>query len=274
MLRNTVLFVCFLGFFGQILPAQSDVSMKVITGTVLLNDRKAPAFKQILSAFPKNWLIKTDSLVITDKTAVFSTPGATVMLAWLDYKVNPAELQPAAGISWLWKNAEAETSKHQSQLVISVLGDPKNTVELYRLFTRTAAATLAETTTSTGVFMNSQYLLLSKGYYLEVARNMGAQDLPLYCWVYFGVLQNEDKSSGYSYGMTEFGLDEIEIVQSALPLQDSHALLYETAQAAVRAGKKWTSGEVISLSDNKKITIRRSKAQLIGEDTETIKIEQ
>jgi hypothetical protein len=260
-----------LGVFGQNTIAPSET--KVVSGTILLDDKTVPPFRKILAALPTDWLIKTDSVVTTDKTAVFSTPGATVMLAWLDYQVNPAEIQPAAGISWLWKNAEIETNRHKSQLVISILGDGKKSTDLYRLFTRVAAGCLAQTPSSSGVFMNSQYLLLAKGYYLETARNMGQADLPLYCWVYFGMLQTDGKSSAYTYGLSEFGLPEMEIVNSAYGLQDAHGLMYQVATQAVRLNKPIADGQVLDLGDGKKVTLRLSDSAIIRDDSKTLKIE-
>jgi Tfp pilus assembly protein PilX len=261
-----------LALLPALLPAQTASTPKVVTGTVLLNDRTAPNFKKLLATLPSDWLVRTDSVNVTDKTAVFSTPGATVMLAWLDYPVPPDEVQVSARISWLWKNAEVEATKSQAQLVISVLGDPKNTVDLYRIFTRVTAASLTQIPSAPGVFMNSEYLVLSRGYYTEVARNMGTQDVPLYLWAYFGLLQNEGKSGCYTYGLSEFGLLEMELVDSPLGLQDAHALIFEAAQTAVRKGEQWRDGQSVELSDGQKITVGVSDAKYIGDGGKTLKI--
>ncbi|MEY3240400.1 MAG: hypothetical protein RIR11_1838 [Bacteroidota bacterium] len=262
----TLLFCLFPAFVN----AQS-ADPKVISGTVLLNSKTAPDFKKIIADLPKNWYVRTDSISISDKTAVFSTPGATVMLAYLDYPVGPDEMQIAAGISWLWKDAEKEVKNHKAQLVISVLGDPKSTLELYRIFTRTAAGTMTHLTDAPGIYMNAQYLLISKGYYLESARNMGRDGVPLYCWVYFGMLQQGEKTSGYTYGLTEFGQNELELVESTLSLQDGHSLLYEAAQKAA-ASAPWKNGQKVELSENKKISVTISAAKVIKDDSQTGKV--
>lgn len=246
---------------------------KVITGMVLLNEKKVPDFNKISEELPQNWYVKVDSLTISGKTMLFSTSGATVMLAYLDYPVNPEEIQIASGISWLWKTAAKETSTHKAQLVISVLGPPSKTLELYRIFTRVAAGAMAVQPSASGIYMNSQYLLLSKGYYNEVARNMSRDGLPLYCWVYFGLLEQNGLSNGYSYGLSEFGQPELEIVNSKMSLQDSHTLLYEVAQKAVAAPAKWKDGEQVDLPEGRKVTIRISTAKVIREDIQTMKIE-
>jgi hypothetical protein len=241
---------------------------------VLLNDKKAPNFSQLLSSLASEWYVATDSMVITDKTAVFSTPNATVMMAYWDYPVAKNEIEPAAGISWLWKTAETETANHKAQLVISILGNEAKTTELYRIFTRVAAATLTLVPTAPGVLMNSQYLALSRGYYLESARNMGREGTPVYCWVYFGILQFEEKSAGYTYGLTEFTGYELEMVDSPRSLNDSHALLFAVAEAGVRAGQHWKAGQQVNLGEGKSVSLQLSPAKHIKEEgLQTMKVE-
>jgi hypothetical protein len=273
MLRTlfTLLFCLPAFIFAQNSTNLTD--QKVVSGLVLLDDKSAPSFKKILESLPTEWLVRTDSVVINDKMAVFSTPGATVMMSWLNYPANPEETQMAASISWLWKNAELE-SRHQTQVVVSVLGNPAKTVELYRIFTRVTAAVLINSPKSTGVMMSDQYLLVSKGYYLEAARSMGAQGFPLYCWMYFGLLQDSPtKSSAYTYGMSEFGLPELELVQGDYSVQDAHALVYQTATFALQQAKPVQSGQTLDLGEGRKVTLRLSDAKLIREQPQTLKVE-
>lgn len=266
------LFLAIFAIFTTALTAQTDT--KVISGIILLNDKSTPDFKKVLADLPGGWYVKTDSLNISGKTAVFSTPGATVMLAYLDYPVNPDEIHIASGISWIWRTAESEVKNHKSQLVISVLGNPANTLELYRIFTRVAGGVMTNLPNAPGILMNSQYLILSKGYYLEAARNMGRDGVPLYLWTYFGILQQPNgRSSGYTYGLAEFGWQEMEMVESSLSLQDSHAVLYAAAQKAVSGTEKWKEGQEIELSEGKKVKIKMSAAKYIGDGGVTIKIE-
>jgi len=255
--------------FSQ-LVAQGNT--KVVSGTLLLSDRKAPDFKAILSELPSTWYLRIDSLVVTEKTAIFSTAGATVMLAWLDYPAPAEDIQISAAISWLWKDAERVATTHTSQIVLSVVGE-SDPILMRQVFMRTAAGVLAGLPASVGVYINDSYLLLSKGYYEEVVRNMSREVFPLYCWVYFGVLQEGTTSSGYTYGMSELGWPEMEIVNSALPVQESHALLYEVAQQAILADSIWKDGQVIPLTEDRKVKVRLSAAKLIKDTIQTFKVE-
>jgi hypothetical protein len=207
--------------------------------------------------------MKPDSINISDKTLVFSIPGATVMLAYLGYPVEAAEVQAAASISWLWKNAAPEVAKHQSQVVISVIGSSSRALDLYKALTKVAAATL-EKTNSSGVFMNSQYLLSSKPFFVAGARNMTLeQTLPIYCWVYFGMLQENNLNSGYTFGMSEFGFPDMEIFHSEHSVQEVHAALYDATQSIILYNLQLKDGQEVANGEDVKIPVKKMPGKML-----------
>ena len=258
-----LLFVSSLQGFSQTAANQPAATQKVVTGMVLLNDKTAPDPQQILSALRSEWKMKPDSVNIADKTVVFTLPGATVMIAHLDYPVSAAEVQAAAGISWLWKNAAPEVARHQSQVIISVIGSTKKTLDLYKIFTKVAAATL-EKSNSSGVFLNSQYLLSSKPFFTSAARNMmQEQSLPVYCWVYFGMLQENNLNSGYTFGMGEFGFPDMEIVKSTHTTQEVHAALYDATQTIIQYNLQLQDGQQVANGEDVKMPVKRMPGQML-----------
>lgn len=272
-MRFFLLLTAFIAVFSQNIFAQAKdpaPTQKVVSGTVLLNDKTAPDAKKLLAALKKDWKLNTDSASTADKTIVFSAPGATVMIAFLDYPAAPAEIGTAARISWLWKNAD-EALRHQSQVVISVIGKSNKTLDLYQIFTKTVAGVL-ENTNSCGVYIGGQYLLLSKGFYTSAARNMlDNQTIPLYCWVYFGMTQEKELHSGYTYGLQEFDLKEMEIVNSKQSMADVHATLYDAALTVLKYGKHLKDGESLTTLEGQKFTVKISKAAF--QEGETLKLE-
>ena len=176
-------------------PVQKTVAaQKVVSGSVLLNEKSAPDFKSLLATLKTDWKFRTDSVTTNAKTLVFTTPGATVTLAYLDYPVGPGEIKAAARLSWLWTPAAQEAGRHQAQVVISVIGSTGRALDLYKTFTRIAGGVL-ENTRASGLYMPNQYLLLSKGFYTAAAHNLLANNsLPIYCWVHFGMMEEGAKA--------------------------------------------------------------------------------
>ena len=275
IMRLTVLLIALFALFHQPIFAQKkdtpSPQQKVVSGIVLLNDKTVPDGKAILASLRTKWKIKTDSSSVADKTIVFSVQNATVMIAFLDYPVPPAEIRTAAKFSWLWRTAEQEAGAHQAQAVISVIGEPNKTLDLYKIFTRVTGGVL-ENTKSAGFYMGERYLLLSRDFYLAAAVNMrDNQTIPLYCWVYFGMIQEKELSNGYTYGLQEFGLQEMEVVDSKQSLQDVHSVLYDAALTVIQYNMKLKDGQSFTTTEGQKLTVHLSKAAF--QQGETLKLD-
>lgn len=267
MYRILLLLSLFMAPFCAFAAGNNPNESKVVTGSVLLDQKTPLDAKVLLAALKTDWKIRTDSANTGEKTIVFSAPGATIMIAYLDYPVAPAEIKAAAQISWLWTKAAAEASRHQAQAVISVIASNGKMLEAYKLFTKVAACVLEQRSAS-GVYMNNQYLLVPKGFYTAAAHNLlSNQTLPVYCWVYFGIQQEKGKSGGYTYGLHEFGAKEMEIANSTHQLQDVQAALYDAALYVIQNNAIITNGQTIPVQGEQKITVRLSKAVYLEGDT-------
>lgn len=264
--------IFFLYMIAVAVPAYAQsADNQVVTGAVLLEAAKSPEGKSLVANLKKNWKLAADSLSQSDKTVVFSVPGATIMLAWLDYAPPAPELRASSRISWLWPAAEAEALKAKAQVIISVIGSSQKSLELHKIFTKVAGA-LLEQPEANGVYMSDRYLLLSKDFYHAAARNLLQEgSLPLYCWVYFGMQQKDGLNGAYTYGMQEFGHKEMEIVQSKNTLQDIHATLYDVAAFIVQSNYALKDAAVFDRIPDLHLSVRLSPAAYI--DGQTFKLE-
>jgi hypothetical protein len=268
-------FVAFLSSFLFFPPhpalfAQKPSDPKVVTGAVLLPAKTAPDDKALLQSLKTTWKMKVESEKTADKTLVFnSTGGATVMIAFIDYAAAPDEVGAAARLSWLWPGAQAEAGKHQAQIVISVIGAQNQSLELYKLLTQALAAAL-ETNRGIGVFLNSQYVLLSRDYFVAAARNMVQnQTLPLYCWVYFG---RPGGNNGFTFGLQEFGQQELEIVNSTHTEAEVHSTLYDAAMSVIKYQTRLQDGQTVTTEEGAKIPVKSVKSTHLS-DQQVFKLE-
>lgn len=244
-------------------PAPAKSTQQVVSGSVLLNEKSAPDFKALLATLKADWKFRTDSVTTNAKTLVFTTPGATVTLAYLDYPVAPGEIRAAANLSWLWHTAAQEAGRHQAQIVVSVIGSPSRALDLHKMFTRIAGGVL-ENTRASGIYMSNQYLLLSKGFYTAAAHNLLTNNsLPIYCWVHFGTAEEGGKSSGYTFGLQDFGLLEMEIVQSAHPASEVHAVLYDAVATVVEYGTKVHDGQTLTTREDQQLSVKLSPSAVL-----------
>ena len=259
LLLCSVLLLTFFTSKAQKNTTNTPAEGQVVTGTLLVNERTPVDFKVIRQSLVTDWNVRLDSFNQAEKTMVLYAAEATVMLAWLDYPAAPLEIKSAAEGAWLWNNAAEEAPRHQAQVVVSVIGSPRRPLDVYKLYTKVVAAAL-DNTRSSGVYLSSQYLLQSKAFFLQAARSMDQNSLPLYCWIYFGMFQENDLSSGYSFGLTEFGMPDLEINRSKHSMQEVHAVLYDAVSDALQNGVTLKEGSMVETLEGQKIALKLSKA--------------
>ncbi|MCE2821431.1 MAG: hypothetical protein ACK5VB_02515 [Bacteroidota bacterium] len=240
--------------------AQSGQSPRVITGTVLLSGSVLPGVGELSRTMTQDWKLRIDSSSTSDKTIILNSGRITIMIAQLDYPVDHIEIRAASRLAWRWPDAETQALKHTSQAVISVVGDGVSGADMHIAFSRAAAAILASTT-SAGVYMNAQYLLVSGESYLSATRNMtDNQILPLYCWIYFG---RPGDGGAFTFGMEEFGCAELEISGSQQQESDVQGTLYDAVYSVLKYGGRQGVDSVIITEEGQKIPYKTAKSSFI-----------
>lgn len=255
---TTLLLLLVAGNFASF--AQSGQSSRVITGTVLLSGTGLPGVGELSRTMTQDWKLRIDSSSTSDKTVILNSGRITIMIAQLDYPVDHIEIRAAARLAWRWPDAETQALKHTAQAVISVVGEGVSGTDMHIAFSKVAAAILASTAAS-GVYMNSQYLLVSSDSYLSAARNMADnQVLPLYCWIYFG---RPGEGGAFTFGMEEFGCSELEITGSQQQESDVQGTLYDAVYALLKYGGRQGEEQVIMTEEGQKLTYKPTKSSFI-----------
>ncbi len=248
-----------------------DAQTKVVNATVLLSQKTAPDNQLLVQALKNRWKLQVDSLVVSDKTLVFnSLGGCTVMIAYLDYPAPTDETGAAAKLSWIWRNGMDIAIRHQAQVVISVIGSAGKTMDLYKIMTQTTAAVL-EVTKAPAVFQNAQYLLHEAGYFINAAQNMVTnQSLPIYCWVYFG---RPGDGNGFTFGLSEFDMPEMEIEGSSHSESEVHAALVEATSTILKFNTRLSDGQTFVTEEGTTLVAKFGKSAFVLNDQTVIQLE-
>ena len=119
--------------------------------------------------------------------------------------------------------------------------------------------------------MNTQFVLQSRAFYLQAARNLNEKALPIYCWVLFGMFEQDGLNNGYTYGMQEFGMPDLEIAKSKHSLQEVHAILHDIVADALQNNTRLQDGSIVETLEGQKITLKMAKSTLM--EGESLKVE-
>lgn len=83
-------------------------------------------------------------------------------------------------------------------------------------------------------------------------------ELPLLNWVYFGLYRTENGVCGYTYGLSAFGKDEIEVLDTPANPGDLRDFLFDLSYYVLAQDVTLHDGETIGFSAEQKLPITRS----------------
>lgn len=249
----------------------TDKQSNIVLGMALLNEVQKIDFKKIVDELKyKHNLSITGQEIDEEKSlGVIELKNAQLAIMLMDMPVPGDELKFPSEIAYLWTAAKELTPKHKAHVIISVSSPDQSKLDLFKIFTNAAASVLANTN-SLGIYLGNQTLVLSTEFYIDGAKSMTDDELPLMNWIYFGLREENGKSSGYTFGLKEFGFDEIEILNSNYSIEEIQEMLYNISHYVIQSNVTLKDGETIGLTADQKIKIVRSKGEQL--DGTTLKL--
>jgi hypothetical protein len=82
--------------------------------------------------------------------------------------------------------------------------------------------------------------------------------------VYIGLLKTEPGNSAYTFGLTDFGKQEIEVINSKLTLEAIHDFIVNICAYVIDHNVTLNNGETLGYTAEQKIKITSSKGYFIG----------
>lgn len=245
-------------------------SSSVILGMVLLEDSNSFDLKKTVNELRTKWKLKVDESESDDKASVLLIDDYRIVIANIAAPIPGKEVENAAEYNYFWKNGAHETSKHKAHIVVSIMNAGKNPVKENVLYSKIASAVM-NNSSSLGIYIGGRTLVLKKDFYLANVEMMTEEDLPLYNWIYFGIKQLNGKQSVYTYGLSDFGKMEMEIIDSNKSIQEINEMMFNITHYVIAYNVTLRDGETIGLSAEQKLKISESKGKFLGGNT--LKIE-
>ena len=94
---------------------------------------------------------------------------------------------------------------------------------------------------------------------MDAAEVMKEGELPVYNWIWFGLYQKQNRIYSYTYGLTAFGKDEIEVLDAKATPVDVRNFLFSMVYYVLSSDVTLHDGETIGFSKRDKHAITRSK---------------
>lgn len=237
-------------------------------GFVLLSaaDWDAEQFKKDLL---EDWDIACEAEADSEDGAslVFEVGESLVAVNMMAAPVPNEEAEYNAANNYLWPEAVEVTKSHQAHVMVAILNRGMTAIEAGLLFVKVCATCLRQPS-AIGIYTSGT--VFQPEFYMEMAGITAEGNLPLFNWIYFGLYRDENGMNGYTYGMTMFGKDEIEVLGSKAEPQELRDFLYNIADYILANEITLEDGETIGYSADQKLAITRSDG--VAVDGQSIKI--
>ena len=181
------------------------------------------------------------------------------------------ELEGPCTTSVLWPNASEEVSSHTAHWIVTVMAELDD-VSMATLLTQVTAAVLAACPTSIGVYWGNSTMVIPKQLFLEFAREVLPEEVPLPIWVDFRVGQDSPQSSsGFTTGMRALGHMEFETQGAPEPPGELRDRFMGLAGYLIENGPIIQDGNTIGQVANEKIRVVYSDS-LFGYEEQVMRL--
>jgi len=258
-----------MGFFSFLKTEKKTKSTSTMLGMILLKESNSIEIEKVVKELKEKWKLKIGDAETDNETSILEIDGYRIAIAHMPVAIPGDEVKSAAEYNYFWKNGAKEASKHKGHIILSILNAGKDLVRENLLFTKIASAIL-NNSNSLGIYIGGRTLVLKKDFYLANVEIMSEQDLPLYNWIYFGLRKENGKQSVYTYGLSDFGKKEMEIINSDNSLEELNEMMLNLTHYVIASDVVLKDGETIGISAEQKLKITESKGKFI--DGITLKI--
>jgi len=167
-----------------------------------------------------------------------------------------SELEGPCATAFWWPEAASVMRAHAAHLIVGLRGGEMDAVQRNLWLTALVAAVLSTNETS-GVYWGAGTLVMPPEIFVEGAKSMSRELLPLDLWIDFRVWRDDDGSTSLSTtGLEDLGHMEIEISRSIVDPGEARETAWNAAHYLLDQGPVLYDGDTIGFGPDEQIRIR------------------
>lgn len=202
-----------------------------------------------------------------EEGVIFYYKNILVTLNLIKHPIPNNEAQYYAQFNFMWKDALEQTQKHKAHLLIAVLSQDQSKINQAKLFTQIAALCL-EDKHALGFYTGA--VVLEPRFYIENAKMLDDNRLPVYNWIYLSVYPGEKGNNAYTYGLKNFDKLELEVCDANIEEKELFFCIYDIILHILTYDIDLKDKHSLKLEGGKKITFIKSLG--LGIEGESLKI--
>ncbi|MDL2285025.1 DUF4261 domain-containing protein [Oxalobacter sp. OttesenSCG-928-P03] len=211
-----------------------------------------------------DWGIELDVRPNDENTLVFDYEDMMVAVSFIPAPIPEAADNAANNV--FWEDGVEKVQQHTAHVIVAVMRSEDALTQ--SLMYSMVASSLLKSANVIGIYQVPT--VLPADYFVMVADSIREDVLPVPTWIYFGIYPDGDDFSGYTYGMTYFGMDEIEVIKTKAEPADLYDFLMDVAYYVIDNEVVLGDGDTLGFSEEQKLPLTRSEG--VAVDGESIKI--
>lgn len=203
-----------------------------------------------------------------ENSLAFCHQGAEVIVKFVPEPAAEDAMERAARRNYTWRNAVASVKRHCAQLSVRVCLGELSAMEAGSLLVKVVAA-CCEQPGAIGVYANGT--VYQKEQYKHFSGMARAGVFPVQNLVWMGHYNGKKGLCGYTFGLRQFGYDEIEVLNSTASEQELDDFLLRLTNQIVYHNVVLKHGEIIGFQAWHRLAVTRSRG--VAVPGESIKVE-
>ena len=197
----------------------------------------------------------------------FGFRGATVTVEMVPTRVSGDEMDYGARKNHIWRSASSAVKRHRAYLSVTVKHGKLSSIESGILLVKTVAA-CCSLPGVLGVYANGTvYQVEQYKHFSGMAR---AGVFPVQNLVWFGRYNGKKGLCGYTFGLSQFGYDEVEVLNSTASEQELDDFFLALTNYIIYHNMVLKHGETLGFQSWQKLPVTKSKG--VAVPGESIKI--
>lgn len=248
-------------------PAQEEHEGGPFASFILLDEVQFSA-RQLAADLKADWgIVVADSDINEEQGNVVCTiDGMMVAVSLMPAPIPGEEAVENAKTNFFWKEAVSVAETHRGHLLVAVLPHQNPLTDVGILMVKCCASALKQ---PHAIGINTLGTVFAPDFYIDCANCLHNGDFPIMNLVFFGLYSRDGGKtiSGYTYGMSCFCKEELEVLDSAHTVGEVHEFLTVIASYIIESDVTLLDGETIGFTVDQKLPITKSPACAINGDS-------
>lgn len=257
-------------FFKKKVSSGEKQEAKILLAMPMFNNGDTYKLDDVVNNLKSFWDLTVTEIEGDNQGAVFKVNGEMVALAYMSVQIPWGDIEGTAQYAYNWMDATQELKDHSGHAIVSLMAGNKTPLERFKILSKVLCAILLNSN-AIGIYQGNQSLLIPNSQYLGNIDELKNDGTPVALWVYLGLRNSDKGNSLYTYGLTAFGKQEIEIINSTLSLEELYDFATNIASYVVGSDVTLKSGQTLGYTEDQKIKITSSKGVFV--DGQSLKLE-